>query len=100
MDILDCYLRRNLAVNGGLLDEIHFLLHTDDQQDKEWLKNLIEKHGLEEYYKLKAENTDGAWSKWTTFQTLYKNFMTDPDTIYVKVDDDLVSFVLRYGSPA
>lgn len=64
VDILDCYLRRNLAVNGGMLDEVHFLLHTDEDKDKKWLQALVRQSKMEKYYKLKAEDTSGGWTLW------------------------------------
>lgn len=51
-DILDCYLRRNLAVNGGFLDEVHFVIHTADQTDVAWLEDLVKTSGMEKHYKL------------------------------------------------
>lgn len=73
-----------------MLDEVHFLMHTDIEADKRWLRRLVKNQGLEEHFKLKAEDTDGNWSLWKSFSNLYKNFMTDPDTIYIKIDDDIV----------
>lgn len=77
-----------------MLDEVHFLMHTDVEADKRWLRRLINSDNLGEYYKTKAEDTDGDWSLWKTFGDLYHNFMTDPDAIYVKIDDDIVCAVL------
>lgn len=37
VEILDCYLQRNLVSNGGWLDEVRFLANTDDAVDIAWL---------------------------------------------------------------
>lgn len=74
-----------------MLDEIHFLMHTDEEEDKRWLRDLAKDEGLKDYYKLKAEDTTGDWNPWKSYQELYHSFMTDPDAIYIKMDDDLVS---------
>lgn len=95
--MLECYLRRNLRINGGLLDEVHFLMHTDKPGDKRWLSDMIESSGLEKHYKRKAEDTSGDWDLWKSYPNLYRDFMTDPDTLYIKIDDDLVSLVFCYS---
>ena len=82
-----------------MLDEIHFLMHTDVQEDIDWLKDIVKQDNLKDYYKLKAEDTSGDWNMWSSYQELYHSFMTDPDAIYVKIDDDLVSCGCRPRFP-
>ena len=31
------------------------------------------------------------WSQWGSYAKLYEDYMLDPDTIYIKMDDDIVS---------
>lgn len=98
VDILDCYLRRNLVSNGGMLDMVQFVVHTRNKADQRWLQNLVRRDHLEGQYQLQLEDTDrSGWKQWGKgFSQIWKN-LTDPDTIYVKIDDDIVSssLVLR-----
>lgn len=90
-DILDCHLRRNLAVNGGLLDEVRYVMHTKDKEDQRWLEELVRDHSLESQYTFQYEQTDD--EDWELFASGFRKIwstMTDPDTIYVKIDDDMV----------
>ena len=83
VDILDCYMQQNLARNGGLLDEVIFLEHTENKADIAWLDELITK--VPEYRKVGTP--PGGWDlMWTA--------LDQHDAIYVKIDDDLVSLTL------
>lgn len=91
VDILDCYLRANLAVNNGFLDEVHFIVHTEDQTDIAWLEDLVATDRMEPYYKVMHDDQDlDGGSVWGTFPNLYGKYATDEDTLYVKIDDDMV----------
>lgn len=91
VDVLDCYLRRNLVSNGGILDEVHFIVHTDVEDDKSWLRSLVKAPQVQGYYRLMEEDTDKpGWSQWGSYSELYRDYMTDPDTIYFKLDDDIM----------
>lgn len=91
MDVLDCYLRKNLVINGGVLDEIRFIVHTREEEDRQWLEDLVQRDNLQDHYTLQYEDTArGDWNLWGSgFKNIWSN-MTDPDTIYVKIDDDIV----------
>lgn len=39
---------------------------------------------------MEEDTTRPGWSQWSTYSALYKTYMTDPNTIYVKIDDDVV----------
>ncbi|KAL3460557.1 hypothetical protein BJX64DRAFT_183322 [Aspergillus heterothallicus] len=41
-EILDCYLKRNLASNGGLLDRVMFIPQTTHIESLAWLKTMVE----------------------------------------------------------
>ncbi|KAK3077808.1 hypothetical protein LTS18_009203, partial [Coniosporium uncinatum] len=47
IDILDCYLQRNLASNGGYVDEVWYMAHTTKEEDVSWLSSFVQK--TEEY---------------------------------------------------
>lgn len=86
---MDCYLRRNLALNGGILNEVYFIAHTNDETDLNWITNLIDSDpDLVHQYRIMFENKTA--NKWD-FPPLWKEYMSDPETIYVKIDDDVVS---------
>jgi len=83
VEVLDCYLQRNLKANGGLLDEVIFVVHTDIQEDLDYLETLVPRRP--EYSKYEVKGTyrwlAGSWEP-----------VTDPDAIYVKIDDDVIYF--------
>ncbi|KAI9683486.1 MAG: hypothetical protein M1822_006026 [Bathelium mastoideum] len=78
VDIMDCYLQRNLAINGGYLDEVHFLIHTDKQGDVDWLQNLVDR--TPGYSSVVANGT---------FGEVWHQHASESDTLYVKIDDDM-----------
>ena len=80
VSILDCYLKRNLVTNGGFLDEVHWMVNTNDQYDRRYLDDLTDSSEL---YKKVAINETGQWANvWA--------HATDNETLYVKIDDDMV----------
>ena len=86
VDILDCYLRQNLAVNGGLLDNVIFMENTDNQADLDYLKKLVADVPQYERREVKREGDHHGWGG---FDTMWASF-TEDDTIYLKIDDDIV----------
>jgi hypothetical protein len=83
VNVLDCYLKKNLAKNGGYLDEIHFILNTKWEDDIKWLDELLETEPL---YQKKVTPTQGGH-----FDNIWNVFATDNNTMYIKIDDDTVS---------
>ncbi|KAI0161020.1 hypothetical protein GGR52DRAFT_562561 [Hypoxylon sp. FL1284] len=85
-DLLDCYLRRNLVAQGGFLDEVRFIVPEagtggggkEEQADVEYLRALVS--GREGHYSV-VEGGEGA-GIWDS--------ATEDDTIYVKIDGDIV----------
>lgn len=83
VDFLDCYLQQNLAVNGGYLDEVWFMVHTAIEEDLAYLHQLIDQRP---HYKVvmpgecQGSNYACMWSP-----------VVEDNTIYVKIDDDIVS---------
>lgn len=80
VDILDCYLLKNLAVNGGYLDEVHFITHTDKRPDLRWLDGLVATN--KNYKRVDIEGD---------FSSLWREHATEAETMYIKIDDDIVS---------
>ena len=81
MNILDCYLKQNLVTNGGFLDEVRFMVNTKHERDIEWLDELIKTDKL--YSKVSAGEGDNHFDNiWT--------HATEENTMYIKIDDDVV----------
>jgi hypothetical protein len=81
--ILECYIRRNLKENGGLLDEVHWVAHTKNGDDLLFLDEILEKSTS--YKKIDdpvAE--DGKSSYGTIWSTAERG------NLYIKIDDDVV----------
>ncbi|KAG8529541.1 uncharacterized protein KY384_006178 [Bacidia gigantensis] len=86
VSILDCYLKKNLAVNGGWLDEVHFIVNTDKKPDLKWLAELVK--GTEQYKSVDLPKEiepgrDGYNAGWAT---------CEKGSLYIKIDDDIVFF--------
>lgn len=86
VDILDCYLQQNLASNGGYLDEVWFMVHTKEDEDIQWLNRLVTKS--QDYKIIGQKDCSTNNSK---YGCLWK-FATEDNTIYIKLDDDIVSY--------
>lgn len=101
VSILDCYLKvrtpnalkfcakctadtkmqRNLAVNGGLLDEVVFVAKTEVQEDLDFLDELLASEP--KYYSVhRVNSTGGDYSK------MYS--VCERGNVYVKIDDDIL----------
>jgi len=79
--ILDCYLKRNLVSNGGYLDQVHFISNTDNNNDLKYLEDLLK---TSDRYKEIRPGALGLYDEmW--------GYLTNNDTIYIKIDDDVVS---------
>jgi hypothetical protein len=70
-----------LKDNGGLLDEVIFAVRTDIEEDLVYLEELLQtsprysKHVAKKAYELWV----GSWEA-----------VNEPDSIYIKIDDDIV----------
>ncbi|KAI0198617.1 hypothetical protein F4808DRAFT_252234 [Astrocystis sublimbata] len=84
VDILDCYLQQNLASNGGYLDEVWFMAHTEDEDDLAWLDSLVKEN---QSYKIKGHDDCGKNDK--EYGCLWK-YATGDNTMYIKIDDDII----------
>lgn len=84
VDFLDCYLQQNLAVNGGYLDEVWFMVHTKTDEDLVYLNELIERRRPQ--YKVVVPGDCEGFN----FACMW-NPVVEDDTIFIKIDDDIVS---------
>ena len=82
VEILDCYLQRNLVVNGGWLDAIHFVINTDDQDDLAWIEQRA--RSVPHYTIIPLDEPPGH-----DYEKLWRRAVK-PGHLYVKFDDDLV----------
>ncbi|KAI0199284.1 hypothetical protein F4808DRAFT_218989 [Astrocystis sublimbata] len=82
VDFLDCYLQQNLAVNGGYLDEVWFMVHTNIEDDLDYLGELVERRS--QYQIVATGDCEGS-----NYACMWNKVVED-DTIYVKIDDDIV----------
>lgn len=77
--VLDCYLKKNLASNGGFLDEVHWAINTANQEDLDYLDELVK--------------TTDAYKKITIPEFSYISIWehaVEPEHLYIKIDDDIV----------
>ncbi|MCJ1436959.1 hypothetical protein MMC27_006342 [Xylographa pallens] len=79
VSILDCYLKRNLAINGGYLDEVHWMANTDNQHDLDYLDTLVNTTDSYKAFHLKHLG----------FQSIWEHAV-DNNTLYIKIDDDMI----------
>jgi len=75
--------QRNLKSNGGILDEVIFAVKTEDKADLAFVDELVQYPGYRKYVATQEyEGFSGSWE-----------CVNETDTIYVKVDDDVVSSI-------
>ena len=91
VNILDCYLRRNLVSQGGYLDEVRFMVNTKHKIDLKWLDDFVKTEPL--YKKVQGGAGDNA------FDNIWSHLQEDK-TMYVKIDDDVVRDVSAHSIPS
>ncbi|KAI0467288.1 hypothetical protein F4859DRAFT_518239 [Xylaria cf. heliscus] len=84
VDILDCYLQQNLVSNGGYLDEVWFMAHTEDKDDIAWLNRLVKEN---QGYKIVGH--EDCKKNNQKYGCLWK-YATADNTMYIKLDDDII----------
>ncbi|EED13626.1 conserved hypothetical protein [Talaromyces stipitatus ATCC 10500] len=82
--LLECYLRKNLASFGGWLDEVIWAANTEDADDLSYGEHIAGTADEYTFLPIKNENKDDG------YLNIYTHAFTEPDTIYVKMDDDIV----------
>lgn len=83
VEILRCYIERNLVDNGGWLDEVHWVRNTDQPDDLAYLEEILKSSPRYKMIDLSSEGVgfagyNNAW-----------NHM-ERGKLYVKIDDDVV----------
>jgi hypothetical protein len=78
--ILECYLRQNLASNGGWLDEVIWAINTDNEEDIRYIETVAP---TVDGYRAVRMRTKG-------YGNVYIDTFHEKSTIYVKIDDDVV----------
>lgn len=81
VQILRCFLERNLVANGGWLDEIHWVRNTDYPEDVAFLEEIVASNPVYKLLTIKETGFIGYGLAWSTLQE---------GAIYVKIDDDVV----------
>ena len=77
--ILDCYLKRNLVENGGFLDEVHWVANTKNEQDLQYLDELIPTSPSYSRFDLSELGFENVWEH-----------AIESGNLYIKIDDDVV----------
>jgi hypothetical protein len=84
VEILRCYLERNLVGNGGWLDEIHWGVNTQNEADITYLHEITRSRAHHKIVELDSHDlspNDGFNNIWSKLER---------NTYYVKIDDDVV----------
>ena len=81
VEILDCYLKRNLVANGGFLDEVLWVANTNNEDDLKYLDHLVQ---TSKYYRNLTLIDLGYDSVW--------EHAVDDKNMFIKIDDDMVRF--------
>ncbi|EGE85405.2 hypothetical protein BDDG_08350 [Blastomyces dermatitidis ATCC 18188] len=82
VEILDCYLKRNLVANGGWLDEVYWAPNTENQADLDWLDKLVPTSPSYKIIPVKPQEKG--------YAKIWDHTVSDPDTLYIKIDDDII----------
>lgn len=78
--LLECYLRKNLVSFGGWLDEVIWAANTEDPDDMAYGERISQTAPEYTYLPIKSGG----------YMAIYSAAFTEPNTIYVKMDDDVV----------
>jgi hypothetical protein len=82
VDPANNFKKRNLKANGGLMDEVIWAVNTENEDDLKYLEELVDSHP--HYRKHTATKQYDWWiGAWES--------VDDPNAIYLKIDDDVVS---------
>jgi ribosomal protein L24E len=84
VEIMKCYIERNMVDNGGWLDEVLWVVNTDKQEDLRYLEEILATNPR--YKKIYPDEIASTYS--------YKNIwkLLDRGKYYVKIDDDVVRY--------
>ena len=79
VEILDCYLKRNLVSNGGFLDEVLWVANTEIEEDLKYMDKLVQGEPLYRNLTLSELGYDSVWEH-----------AVDDKNMFIKIDDDMV----------
>jgi hypothetical protein len=102
--ILDCYLQRNLALNGGYLDKVVFVPETGTEEQLDWLSALVS--STPGYYLLESpeegppdDQVSAFGRAWTLAQAGPLYIQISSETVFI-ANDTIASLVqMRLGHP-
>ena len=86
--ILDCYLKKNLVSNGGWLDEVHWVVNTENEDDIKYLDELVESSKIYKKIIIPSLGYNEVWAN-----------AVEREHMYIKIDDDIVSACGPYATP-
>ncbi|KAF4338927.1 hypothetical protein FBEOM_7190 [Fusarium beomiforme] len=84
VEIMKCYVERNLVENGGWLDEVLWVVNTNNKDDLRYLEEEILASNPERYKKVHPDEIASVY----TYKHIWK--LLDRGKYYVKIDDDVV----------
>ncbi|RMZ92556.1 hypothetical protein DV736_g220, partial [Chaetothyriales sp. CBS 134916] len=83
VEILKCFLERNLVDNGGWFDEVHWFQNTHNQDDLEYLEEILREHPRYKKIEISEEEID-----YDAYDVAWDHL--ERGSFYVKIDDDVV----------
>lgn len=83
VEIMKCYIERNLVENGGWLDEVLWVVNTEQKGDLRYLEEILASNP-QRYKKIYSDEIAGTY----TYKNIWKKL--DRGKYYVKIDDDVV----------
>jgi len=98
-------LKRNLVLNGGYVDEVHFMARPSNPDDLPWLDMLvqtspaykkIDQAGITKMCRIGESGEEECET--ADYNNAWKH-ATELDTMYIKIDDDIVSSAYWYFLP-
>lgn len=77
--VLDCYLKENLVSNGGFLDELHWVVNTENEESIRYLDGLVKTSDRYKRIIIPLDGFNGIWEH-----------AVEREHMYIKIDDDIV----------
>lgn len=85
VSILDCYMKQNLASNGGFLDEVHWAVNTENPDSLQYLDELVKTSTGYKKIVLPSLGFESIWEH-----------AVERGNLYIKIDDDIVRQTLDH----
>ncbi|KAF4450782.1 hypothetical protein F53441_6114 [Fusarium austroafricanum] len=84
VETMKCYIERNMVENGGWLDEVLWVVNTENKDDLKYLDEEIMTSNPTRYRKIYPDEIASTY----TYKNIWK--LLDRGKYYVKIDDDVV----------